>query len=193
MGIIGVDLDGCVFNCDQVLLDKLNAKNNTSYTPLDITAYDMISLNVKAGQKGQILKEMDEEKLWETMEVYPTVKDALTKVSGRHTVIAITCRWDDAAVQGRLAIKNNELPITEVIRAADGDDKIRLIKEKGCLVYIEDRPDYVMKMVDAGLRVICMAHAYNKNILSKAQQSHNLIYADTMDLGFHMAAKLGWI
>jgi len=164
--VIGVDLDGVVFDFIRDFVDFYNARFGYNDDPKDVIKWnwwECPNLSITFEQFIQAMGEFTRLRMWRDMTIYPDVKSNLCSISlSGADIIYITCRPRESRRSTARSILSNGLPL-DGIEFLDHEEKAEFAKLRGINIVIEDKVETVLDYISVGLETYFKIDQHNND------------------------------
>ncbi len=155
--VLGIDLDGTIYDWHSVVFDQLQRDYNIPFTYYDFWK--------DAWRKPQYIKLLEnivkDISLYGKAMVRPAIRKILTELDMYYDIVYITQRPASAELTTRLWLKKSELPNYSNVYIVP--NKTNAIRETDCAFYVEDRAEFAHQ-IKLLTHVILLAQPWNMGL-----------------------------
>jgi len=172
---IGIDIDGVIGDSDKVFRKYIKKYFGINLRRQDVKDfyYEKV-LGIPENEMKNFWKRIDEEKRWLEIEILPGAKTALEYLKEKYQIIIITARPENIRNLTEEWLSKNQIYYDRLyfINEHKGESKLSAILSNSINLkcFIEDRIDFALDFIKAGIKVILFDYPWNrieKNINSE--------------------------
>jgi uncharacterized HAD superfamily protein len=164
--VIGVDLDGVIFDFITDFTNFTNARFGRKNNPEDVNNWnwwECHNINLTKEEFIQGLEEYTRLRMWRDMPIYSDVKSNLCSLSLQGAdILYITCRPRDARRSTVRSILSNGLPF-DGIEFIEHTQKAKFAKFRGIDYVIEDKVETVIEYANQEINTYFRINNYNRS------------------------------
>ncbi|WP_251859866.1 hypothetical protein [Clostridium sp. Marseille-Q2269] len=169
---ICIDIDGTITD-PYYWLDISNKYFNKNVKPEDVTVYNIEEALKITEEEYMEFYEKHKFEIHTKEQLRPDAKAILNKLNKYNNIYFVTARDESLRVLTKLYLKNHGINFNGLY-VLGSHYKVDKAQELNCDIFIEDNPNNVLELSQAGFKVIIMDTYYNRYI----KENDNIIRVD---------------